>query len=613
MASCAPGARVPAARTIAPDMEATRARPRITHRRRRGSVEQPINDALVRGALLLLAPPLLILAFTIARPGPLPAPALPPSFDGASATALASELAQVHPNRVPGSSGAADAARWFSDKLALYGLKVTDDSWDQRIPGLGRVRLHNLSTVVAGATPAAIVFVAHRDNSRGGPGANDDASGTATLIELARGYARLGSPASRPQPQHTLIFVSSDGGAYGGYGAERFARTSPLRKDVVAVVSLDGLASSVEPRLVISGSASRSPAPALLRTADMRIAGQLGHAPLRPGWLVQLADLGIPFGYGEQAPFLAHRISAIRIATADDAHRASAADVPERLDPQRFAQLGRAAETLLGSLDAGPEHAGGTNGYVYLGERIVRGWAIQLVLVAALVPFLVGVIDLFARSRRRGLALHAAWRGLRARFGLWLWIAGVAAAGALTGVFPRDSVIPPPPDSPAIPSWSAPGVIVLGLLVLLGWTRARRRLVQGPEPSDDEALAGYVVALVALGGVAVATALVSPYGLVFVLPSLYAWLWLPQLQHRGGWRRDVSYGVGLIGPTLALVVIATQLDLGIDTPLYVVSLITLGFVPWTTVIVLLAWATVAAQLGALAAGRYVPLGQRNKP
>ena len=37
---------------------------------------------------------------------------------------------------------------------------------------------------------------------------------------------------------------------------------------------------------------------------------------------------------------------------------------------------------------------------------------------------------------------------------------------------------------------------------------------------------------------------------------------------------------------------------------------TLGFIPWTTVLVLLAWAAIAAQLGALAAGRYGPVKRR---
>ena len=127
----------------------------------------------------------------------------------------------------------------------------------------------------------------------------------------------------------------------------------------------------------------------------------------------------------------------------------------------------------------------------------------------------------------------------------------------------------------------------------------------------DEVLAGYAVALLALGAVAVATAVISPYGLVFVVPSLYAWLWLPQFEHRSDWVRDLLYGLGLAGPALAVVVVGTQLGLGLNTPLYLVSLMTLGFIPWTTILVLIAWAAVAAQLGALAAGRYRSVPRRH--
>ena len=67
---------------------------------------------------------------------------------------------------------------------------------------------------------------------------------------------------------------------------------------------------------------------------------------------------------------------------------------------------------------------------------------------------------------------------------------------------------------------------------------------------------------------------------------------------------------GITGPALALVAIAGQLGLGLDAPLYVVSLMTLGFIPWTTVVVLIVWASVATQLGALAAGRYAPIGSK---
>jgi hypothetical protein len=584
---------------------------RVTARRRarRGSVERPINGRLVRAALLLVVPALLLASFTVAHPGPLPAPLLPPSFDTASAVATTTELARFHPSRVPGTALAEEAAGWYADKLALYDLEAREDTWEETIPGLGRVRLRNIVTTVPGDSANAIVVVAHRDNTGQGPGANVNASGTAALLELARGYAQLGTVTGRPRPQHTLVFLSSDGGAYGGYGAARFAATSPLRNRLIAVVSLDGIAGRARPRLVLSGLGSRSPAPALVRTASVRVAEQTTREPVRPDWLTQLVDLGIPFGYGEQAPFLERGISAVRLATVGDGATDAATDTPENLDVARFDRLGRAAETLLASLDASVALAGGTAGSLYLGNRVVRGWAIELVLLASLVPFLAGSVDLYVRCRGRGLPLRGAWLALRTRLGVWLWVGAVVALGALVGIFPRDGSLPPAPDSPAVSGWPVGGLLGLLALATLGWTRTWLRSRGNAPAGPADELAGYAVALVGLGGVAVAVAVANPYTLVFLVPSLYAWLWLPQVHARSGWARDALYGAGLVGPALALVAVAQQLDLGLDAPLYLTALMTLGFVPWLTVLALLAWAAVATQLGALAGGRYTPGGR----
>jgi len=565
----------------------------------------------VRRAALLLVFPLLVLAFTIATPGPFPAQTLPPAFDGASATQLVAELARDFPDREPGTEGSLGAAGWVEERLALYGLPVAEDAWDEDIPGLGTVRLRNLVTVIPGSSSDAILFLAQRDNTGRGPGANDTASGTAALIELGRGFGRLGTIAGRPKPEHTLIFLSSDGGAYGGFGAERFASSSPLRRSVRAVVSLDAIGGSARPRLEISGLAPRSPTPALVRTADVRVADQLGAPPIRPGWLVQLANLGIPFGYGEQAPFLGRKISAIRLTTAGDRGGGAAADTTAGLDRPQFVRLGRAAESILASLDNGIDLAGGTNGYVYLGSRVVRGWAVEFVLLVALVPFFVGVVDLFARARRRRLPLSGALRALRTRLGVWLWVGFAIGLGALAGVFPRGSALPPAPDSPAVTNWPIVGLVVVGIVAALGWWRGRKVLAPRAEPRPDEVLAGYAVSLLALAAVAIATAAISPYALLFLIPSLYAWLWLPQVAS-ASWLRDGLYGIGLAGPALALVAVGTQLELGLDTPLYIVSLMTLGFISWPTVLVLIAWASVASQLGALASGRYAPVARRRR-
>ena len=50
----------------------------------------------------------------------------------------------------------------------------------------------NLVAEKPGLSHKTIVVLAHRDDERLGPGANDNASGTAALIELARAYAPAG-------------------------------------------------------------------------------------------------------------------------------------------------------------------------------------------------------------------------------------------------------------------------------------------------------------------------------------------------------------------------------------------------------------------------------------
>ena len=472
--------------------------------------------------------------------------------------------------------------------------------------GLGRVRLRNLVTVVPGASPDVIVVVAHRDNIGVGPGANDNASGTAALIELARGYSRLGPIAGRPEPQHTLVFLSSDGGAFGGFGAERFASTSPLRNRVKAVVSLDAIAGTARPRLELAGFAPRSPAPALVRTADVRIAEQAGRQPARPGWLdparrprdpVRVRRAGaLPRPPDLSAPALHH---------AGQRGRRSPRR-PRPLNRAQFVRLGRAADSILASLDGGIELAGGTAGYVYLGNRIIRGWAIGFVLVVALVPYLVGVDRPLrprppaapAASRRLARVAHTLRRLALGCF--------ASSSASLAGVFPRGSAIPPPPDSPAVTDWPVAGLALVGALAWFGWWRARRVLPRRPLRGRTTSSPGTPSHSSGWG-----RSLSRRRSSVPTRSSSSC-----RRSTRGsGCRRSRSggrgsrmslFGFGLVGPALAVVVVGTQLGLGLHAPLYLVSLMTLGFISWPTILVLVCWAAVAAQLGALTAGRYAP-------
>ena len=207
-------------------------RPRFAERRRarRGSLERPINGRMYRGTWLLVGIPLLIAAFSVSRPQPLRPPALPPAFEAANATADAQEFARDFPDRSPEGANAEGAANWVADRLDGLGLQTQKDRFHVEIPGRGGADLQNVIARRPGQSSDAIVVMAHRDNSGTGPGANDNASGTAALLELARAYATPAAPPLPPRPNHTIVFLSTDGGALRSPRSGSFLAQHPLAR-----------------------------------------------------------------------------------------------------------------------------------------------------------------------------------------------------------------------------------------------------------------------------------------------------------------------------------------------------------------------------------------------
>lgn len=582
--------------------------PEARRRPRPGSLARPVNGRLYRGTWLLVALPLLVTAFTVARPGPLPAPVLPPVFDGTSARQLAQDLATSHPDRSPGSPGSRRATAWLKEQLEPYGMSVREDRFEAEIPDLGRRELVNLVAVSPGRSNRVIVVMAHRDNAGTGPGANDNASGTAALVELARSYAPTAAGAAGARTlgtTNTLVFLSTDGGAFGGLGAAHFAAESPYRSRTVAVVNLAALAGQGPARIEIAGDKPRSPATALVRTAAARVLEQTGRELVRPRAIEQLIDLGFPFTLYEQGPFVGRGISAITLTTAGPRPPSSFTDTPERLNQERLTEVGRSAQALIGSLDQGLELAQGTQSYVFLGSRFVRGWAIQLSLVAALLPFLFAAIDLFARCRRRHIRIGPALRSFRSRLFFWLWVTLLFVAFSLL-IWGEGEARPLSPETPAVTEWPIGSLVLFGLLVLAGWVVARDRLAPRRTVTPEEQLAGHTAALLALGIVALLVVATNAFALVFVLPALHAWLWLPQVRLRPPWVRATVLVAGFSGPFLLLLSFGRRFELGLDAPWYLAKLAAVGYVEPPSLLIVCAWAAAAAQLAALTAGRYAP-------
>jgi hypothetical protein len=552
--------------------------------------------------------PLLLTAFTVARPGPLPAPVLPPVFDGASATQLASDLATSHPDRSPGSPGSRQATEWLKQQLEPYGIRVREDRFEATIPGFGRRQLVNLVAVSPGRSNRTIVVMAHRDNAGTGPGANDNASGTAALVELARSYAPTTSGAGGGSPigtTNTIVFLSTDGGAFGGLGAAHFARESPYRNRTAAVINLAAVAGDGPPRVEIAGDRPRSPAMPLVRTAAARVLEQTGRELVRPRAIEQLIDLGFPFTLYEQGPFVGHGISAITLTTAGPRPPSSFTDTPDRLNRQRLTDVGRSAQALIGSLDQSLELAQGTQSYVFLGSRFVRGWAIQLSLIAALLPFLFAAVDLFARCRRRHIRIAPALRSFRSRLFFWLWVTLLFVAFSLLG-WGNGEARPLSPESAGATEWPIWSLAAFGVLALAGWLVARDRLLPRRTVTPEDELAGHIAALLALGVVALLVVATNPFALIFLLPALHAWLWLPQVRFRPAWWRAAVLVAGFLGPLLLLASFARRFELGLDAPWYLTKLAAVGYVEPPALLIAGAWLAAAGQLAALTAGRYAP-------
>jgi hypothetical protein len=77
------------------------------------------------------------------------------------------------------------AASYIRDEWTAQGYSVQEQSYE-----VGGLRCANLEVAVAGDGGGPVIVIgAHYDSVRGSPGADDNASGVATLLELSRLFA----------------------------------------------------------------------------------------------------------------------------------------------------------------------------------------------------------------------------------------------------------------------------------------------------------------------------------------------------------------------------------------------------------------------------------------
>jgi Peptidase family M28 len=96
----------------------------------------------------------------------------------------------------------------------------------------------------------AVLVAAHYDSVPAGPGASDDGSGAASVLEVARALKAM------PPPPHSVILMIDDGEEAGLLGARAFVDFNPWAKDVRAAVNVDARGSSGASLMFETGSAN---------------------------------------------------------------------------------------------------------------------------------------------------------------------------------------------------------------------------------------------------------------------------------------------------------------------------------------------------------------------
>jgi hypothetical protein len=152
---------------------------------------------------------------------------------------LAGEIGERNMWHYPQLNAAAD---FIEDSFSRAGLRPRRDSYEMQ----GQA-CHNIDAEIPGNRPEIIVIGAHYDSVFGSPGANDNGTGVAAMLALARRFAARETERSPPQrtPNKTLRFVAfvNEEPPYflsGEMGSLVYARRCKERGDKIsAMISLE--------------------------------------------------------------------------------------------------------------------------------------------------------------------------------------------------------------------------------------------------------------------------------------------------------------------------------------------------------------------------------------
>lgn len=468
-------------------------------------------------------------------------------FDGQRAFCDLQTLANQYPARIHGSAAYDAAAAWVAGSLDGAGLHALMEEFFSPLPptyfedeGADGVRNEgdvtisqtqalsewlarplvergtqpsgsNVTAVVPGESREVVVVFAHLDSVRS-PGADDNASGVAVVLELARVF-------SADSPRLTYVFVAFGAEETGLWGSRawvaRHIRSSGGRKvisidgatygPVRLAISLDCLAyaGGVLPGVYLSSGGRRCDLGSL--AALSAVAGPEATGRLEDRSSLKAQALGGPGGGSDHVSFLQAGLSAVCLSrsTGDGSispYLNSKDDTLEHVSVASLTDAGQLTERLLRTVDACAAASWSTDHSYLMSRRgVTPGWALTssaLLLIVLLGAY--GAPALVGRSQVRGaqpaanraqmvppphLLAELRWYGLAV-----LWTVLLAAVLEL-------AYVPGLPLAAVAVPWL---LVVIGSVPVLAWLRLRRFWPQARSVNDYLCLALVVWGLAGL-------------------------------------------------------------------------------------------------------------------
>lgn len=274
-------------------------------------------------------------------------------------------LADTIGPRPLGSPQEKAALSYFAETLAGYGCQVEWQPVDDAGAKAGEHGLNTSSFNVIGRLPGVdkreILIGAHIDSASPEiPGANDDGSGVATIIELARVLSLESHTA-------TIVFIAFCGEEAGLIGSRFFVEHYPL-ENVALMLQLD--MTSDDSPLMLWIDTQKTQTPAWLVRASIDAFHSLGYRNIDYPTFFQSLNNAFGGAGSDHQPFMEKGIPAIGFVTDITFPIHTPNDTLEYFEPAGLERSGRLILELVGLFDKDqPEEKTGRYMLVLVGEK----------------------------------------------------------------------------------------------------------------------------------------------------------------------------------------------------------------------------------------------------